>query len=80
MTYLKKYGKRLIFTITSIIISLFLLTILYYFNIIGPNLNKVFRDAMNKEKNCFALKNDVATNYGDMHHSYRELFPKSFWN
>lgn len=46
----------------------------------APNLNKVFRDAMNKEKNCFALKNDVATNYGDMHHSYRELFPKSFWN
>ena len=43
MTYLKKYGKRLIFTITSIIISLFLLTILYYFNIIGPNLNKVLK-------------------------------------
>lgn len=43
MTYLKKYGKRLIFTITSIIIFLFLLTLLYYFNIIGPNLNKVLK-------------------------------------
>lgn len=43
MTYIKKYGKRLIFTIISIIISLFILTILYYFNIISSNTNKILK-------------------------------------
>ena len=45
----------------------------------APNLNKVYREAMEKDKKCFGLKNDIASNYGDMHHSYREMFPKCFW-
>lgn len=45
MKYLKKYGKRFLWTITSIIISITILTTLYYFNIINPtiyNYLKVF--------------------------------------
>lgn len=45
MKYLKKYGKRFLWTTISIIISITILTTLYYFNIINPtvyNYLKVF--------------------------------------
>lgn len=38
MKYLEKYGKRALWTIISIIISISILTALYYFNIIGQNV------------------------------------------
>ena len=43
MTYIKKYGLRLIYTIISILISLLLVTCLYYFNIIGNNTYKFLK-------------------------------------
>lgn len=43
MTYIKKYGKRLLFTIISILLSLLAVTLLYYFNIIGQNTNKILK-------------------------------------
>ncbi len=43
MTYIMKYGKRLLFTMLSIILSLLALTALYYFNIISPTTNKVLK-------------------------------------
>ena len=43
MTYIKKYGKRLLFTTISILLSLLAITLLYYFNIIGQNTNKVLK-------------------------------------
>ena len=52
MTYIKRYGKRLIFTMISIIISLFssytytslfIVSLLYYFNLISPNINKILK-------------------------------------
>lgn len=43
MTYIKKYGKRLLFTMISILLSLLAITLLYYFNIIGQNTNKVLK-------------------------------------
>ncbi len=43
MTYLKKYGKRLLFTMISILLSLLAITLLYYFNIIGQNTNKALK-------------------------------------
>ena len=38
MKYLEKYGKRVLWTIISITISISILTALYYFNIIGANI------------------------------------------
>ena len=38
MKYLEKYGKRILWTIISITISISILTALYYFNIIGANI------------------------------------------
>ncbi len=35
MTYLKKYGLRLLYTIISILVSILIITTLYYFNIIS---------------------------------------------
>lgn len=46
MTYLKKYGLRLAYTIVSILISILLLTALYYFNIIGANTYKILKVAV----------------------------------
>ena len=43
MTYLKKYGLRLLYTFLVIIISLLLINTLYYFNIINNNLYKVLK-------------------------------------
>lgn len=43
MTYIKRYGKRLLFTMFSIIISLFTISLLYYFNLISPNINKILK-------------------------------------
>lgn len=43
VTYLKKYGLRLLYTIISILLSLLLATTLYYFNIIGQNTYKVLK-------------------------------------
>ena len=43
MTYIKKYGNRLLFTTISILLSLLAITLLYYFNIIGQNTNKVLK-------------------------------------
>lgn len=41
MTYLKKYGLRLIYTLIAIFIFLILSTTLYYFNIINNTIYKV---------------------------------------
>lgn len=43
MTYLKKYGLRLLYTIIFILLSLLLATTLYYFNIIEQNTYKVLK-------------------------------------
>lgn len=43
MTYVKKYGLRFLYTVFSIIISLLLLTTLYYFNIISSNIYQVLK-------------------------------------
>lgn len=43
MTYLKKYGLRILYTIISILLTLLLITTLYYFNIIGQNTYKVLK-------------------------------------
>lgn len=43
MTYLKLYGKRFLYTILSLFISLSLLTLLYYFDIIGENLFNILK-------------------------------------
>lgn len=43
MTYLKKYGLRLLYTILSIVLSLLILTALYYFNIISNNTYKILK-------------------------------------
>lgn len=43
MAYLKKYGLRLIYTILFIILSLLLVTCLYYFNIISSNTYKFLK-------------------------------------
>lgn len=43
MTYLKLYGKRLLYTILSIFISLLILTLLYYFDYIGDGLYNILK-------------------------------------
>lgn len=43
MSYLKKYGLRLIYTIISILLSLFLITTLYYFNIINGTTYSILK-------------------------------------
>ena len=43
MSYLKKYGLRLLYTIISILLSLLLVTSLYYFNIISNNTYKFLK-------------------------------------
>ena len=43
MTYLKKYGLRLLYTIISIVVSLALVSTLYYFNIISINTYKILK-------------------------------------
>ncbi len=43
MTYIKKYGLRLFYTFLSIMISLLIITSLYYFNLINNNTYKVFK-------------------------------------
>lgn len=43
MTYFKKYGLRLIYTILAIILSLLLITILYYYNLINQNTYKILK-------------------------------------
>lgn len=43
MTYVKKYGLRFLYTIISITISLFLLTTLYYFNLISSNIYQILK-------------------------------------
>lgn len=43
MTYLKKYGLRLIYTILFILLSLLLITILYYYNLINQNTYKILK-------------------------------------
>lgn len=43
MTYIKKYGLRVIYTILSIIICLLLLTTLYYFNLLSSNIYQVLK-------------------------------------
>ena len=43
MTNLKKYTKRLLYTFLFLILSLLLLTTLYYFNLINENIYKVFK-------------------------------------
>jgi len=43
MTYLKKYGLRLAYTIASVLISVLLLTTLYYFDIVGANTYKILK-------------------------------------
>lgn len=58
MKYLKKYGKRFIWTTISIIISITILTTLYYFNIINPtiyNYLKVFILLLNIFINSYIL-------------------------
>lgn len=41
MTYLKKYGLRLLYTFLTLIILLTITTILYYFNIINNSTYKI---------------------------------------
>ena len=43
MTYLKKYGLRLIYTIISILISILIITTLYYFNIISSTTYNILK-------------------------------------
>lgn len=43
MNNLKTYGLRLIYTIISLLLSLILLTTLYYFNLISPTTYKVLK-------------------------------------
>ena len=43
MTYLKKYGLRILYTFIIIIISLSIITALYYFNIINNGTYKVLK-------------------------------------
>lgn len=43
MAYIKKYGLRLLYTLIALLISLLLLTTLYYFNIISTNTYKIFK-------------------------------------
>lgn len=43
MTYLKKYGLHLVYTITSIILSLLLITTLNYFNIISSTFYNILK-------------------------------------
>ncbi len=43
MTYLKKYGLRLIYTLIAIFILLILSTTLYYFNIINNTFYKIMK-------------------------------------
>lgn len=43
MIYLKKYGLRLLYTLTSLFICLLLLTTIYYFNLISPNTYKILK-------------------------------------
>ena len=45
----------------------------------APNLNKQYRQTLHNSKQPFAKENNVGANYQDMHHTYRELFKKSFW-
>lgn len=41
MTYLIKYGKRLLWTTISLIISILIISTLYYFNLISSNTFKI---------------------------------------
>ncbi len=41
MTYLIKYGKRLLWTTISLLISMLIISTLYYFNLISSNTFKV---------------------------------------
>lgn len=43
MTYLKKYGLRILYTFLTIIILLTITTGLYYFNLINNNTYKIFK-------------------------------------
>lgn len=43
MTYLKKYGLRILYTFLTIIILLTIITGLYYFNLINNNTYKIFK-------------------------------------
>lgn len=43
MTYLKKYGLRLLYTIISILASILIITTLYYFNIISSGTYNVLK-------------------------------------
>ena len=43
MQYLKKYGIHLFYTVATLILFLLLITTLYYFNIIGPNIYKTLK-------------------------------------
>lgn len=43
MTYLKKYGLRLLYTIISILLSLLLITLIYNYNFINQNTYKILK-------------------------------------
>ena len=43
MTYIKKYGLRLLYTIISILLSLLFLTIIYNYNLINQNTYKILK-------------------------------------
>ena len=43
MSYIKKYGLRLLYTLISLLLSLLFVTTLYYFNIISTNTYKVLK-------------------------------------
>ena len=45
----------------------------------APNLNKQYRQTLHNSKQPFAKENNIGANYQDMHHTYRDLFTKSFW-
>ena len=43
MTYLKKYGLILLYTIISILLSLLLITLIYNYNLINQNTYKILK-------------------------------------
>ena len=45
----------------------------------APNLNKEHTQTLRDNKSPFAKTNNIGATYEDMHHTYRELFKKSFW-
>ena len=44
----------------------------------APNHTLKYLETFNKDPNCFRYKNDIASNYEDMHKTYKEICTKPF--